>query len=266
MVDDPIYPFLKWAGGKRSIIPVIISHLPENIYNYYEPFLGGGSVFFSIRHLILSQSFLSDTNKELILTYQAIRSDVEGLIDRLKQHSKNHSKEYYLKIRNQYENNRILDVASRFIYLNRTCFNGLYRVNKSGQFNVPMGNYRNPLICDENNLRNIANILCPVSISCQDFKNITPSPRDFVYCDPPYHKTFNQYTWDGFGEDRQEELKEMVDTWTKQGVRVMVSNSDTEFIRKLYKDNRIVELKVPRSISCRIDKREKAPELLILNY
>lgn len=260
-------PFVKWAGGKRSLIPKISEHLPQDISQYHEPFVGGGAVFFAFQHLI-DKANLADLNEELVMAYSVVTNHTEKLIECLNLHAQNHAKDigYYMKIRRQTPEN-LIDTVARFLYLNKTCYNGLYRVNKSGQFNVPKGNYKNPNICDPENLRAVAKVLKKVNIRMGQFdKSISPQLGDFVYCDPPYDGTFTGYQPDGFDKGDQARLKEKVDVWTAIGVQVMVSNSDTPFIRNLYQGYTLHTITAPRSISCKGHKREKAAEVLITNY
>ncbi|MDE0018782.1 MAG: DNA adenine methylase [Candidatus Poribacteria bacterium] len=263
-------PFVKWAGGKRSITDKISERLPDNIETYHEPFVGGGAVFFAFQHMIKNAT-LADLNEELILAYDIVANDTENLIQVLLTHESKHSKEdgYYLKIRDGEEPENAVDRVSRFLYLNKTCYNGLYRVNKSGKFNVPEGKYVNPKICDKVNLRNVSDVLRKAEIEVGQFdKTISPEKNDFVYCDPPYDGTFSGYQSDGFGDADQKRLKETVDAWTEQGVLVMISNSDTELIRGLYKDNyyHVHSITAQRNISSNGKTRGQIPEVLITNY
>lgn len=258
-------PFLKWAGGKRSIIPNIVSVLPSTFGDYYEPFLGGGALFFTLEKKA-QHSHLSDINAELMLTYRTIQEDLEPLLEVLKLHKKNHSSSYYKKIREQYANTDPIRVAARFIYLNKTCFNGLYRVNKAGKFNVPMGRYENPTICDESNLRSVNKVLQGVTLLYQSFKDVEVSKGSLIYCDPPYHGAFTDYIAGGFGDSEQKKLKDMADLWRESGAFVVLSNSDTPFVRKLYSGYCFHEVSAPRSINCKAAKRNNVTELLITSY
>ena len=258
-------PFLKWAGGKRALVPTIVKSLPTTFNDYHEPFVGGGAVFFAIEQLI-SKAHLSDSNLDLIITYRALQEQSDKVIERLSEHASNHGKTYYKTIRSQHELSDPFDVAARFIYLNKTCFNGLYRVNKSGRFNVPMGNYKNPTICDTKNLENVQLALSKASVECQDFKDVKVASGDLVYCDPPYHSTFTNYTQDGFTEQHQTNLRNKCVEWMKAGAFVIVSNSDTSLIRELYNQFRLVEVKAPRNISCKASERGEEGELLIYGY
>ena len=260
-------PFVKWAGGKRSLIPYISENLPDEIKTYHEPFVGGGAVFFVLLHLS-NAAVLADLNEELVLTYHAVKADVEKVIALLESHAFQHHKDdgYFKRIRKQ-EPASPNETAARFIYLNKTCYNGLYRVNKKGVFNVPKGSYKNPNVCDKDNLRRVSLALAGVKIKIGEFdRTIKPQEGDFVYCDPPYDGTFTGYQKNGFTAEDQTRLKECVDTWTEESVNVMVSNADTEFIRKLYKDYILKSISVSRSISCKGETRTKADEVLIVNY
>lgn len=204
---------------------------------YYEPFVGGGAVFFD---LLPETAELSDLNKELVITYNVIKNNIDELIALLKKHI--YDKEYYLEVRaKNIEDLSDVEIASRFIFLNRTCFNGLYRVNKKGQFNVPFGRYNNPVICDGKNLRRVSRELQNVTIKHQDYKTVlkTAKQGDFIYFDPPYFplnrtSSFTAYTSEGFLEKEQTELRDTFVELHKRGCFVMLSNSDTPFINDLY--------------------------------
>ena len=265
--DGKALPFVKWAGGKRSIIPIIQKFLPDNIERYHEPFVGGGAVFFAFESRIKTAT-LADLNEELVLAYLSISKHTDEVIEALEKHSENHqTKGYYMKVRDKQKPKEPVDIAARFIYLNKTCYNGLYRVNKKGKFNVPQGKYKNPKICDSANLKNVAAVLGKATIRVGQFDETTePESGDFIYCDPPYDGTFAGYQAEGFGDNDQERLKDSVDTWTKQGAFVMLSNSDTPFIRKLYKDYHIHSITAYRHISSDGSTRGEKPEVLITNY
>lgn len=268
LLEGKALPFVKWAGGKRSITSKISELLPSNIEVYHEPFVGGGAVFFAFEHMIKNAT-LADLNEELILAYQVIANDTDVLIEALLKHEHNHHKVegYYLKIRDGQEPKNAIDRVSRFLYLNKTCFNGLYRVNKSGRFNVPEGKYTNPKICDPANLKDVSSVLKKAVLKVGQFdKTISPQNGDFVYCDPPYDGTFSGYQSDGFKTTDQKRLKKSVDTWTDQGAFVMVSNSDTQLIRELYKDYHVYSITAQRSINSNGRKRGQIPEVLITNY
>ena len=237
-------PFVKWVGGKRQLLRQFreLGLYPPEDFNpmtntYYEPFVGGGAVFFD---LLPKNAELSDLNNELVTTYNVIKNNVDELIQSLQKHI--YDKEYYLEVRaKKIEDLSYVEVASRFIFLNRTGFNGLYRVNKSGQFNVPFGRYNNPVICDEDNLRRVSNALQDVTITNQDYKHVlkTAKSGDFIYLDPPYYpinatSSFTSYTAEGFLEKEQTELRNTFVMLHEKGCFVMLSNSDTPFINELY--------------------------------
>ncbi len=272
-------PFVKWAGGKRQLLKQFRDlglYPPEEfdpITNmYYEPFVGGGAVFFD---LLPKRAVLSDINKELVITYNVIKNNVEELITLLKKHVYDNS--YYLKIRSQNVNNLSdLEIASRFIYLNRTGFNGLYRVNKKGEFNVPFGRYINPVICDEDNLRRVSAVLQNITITNQDYREAIKSAKagDFIYLDPPYYpisptSSFTAYTAEKFLEKEQIELRNLFIELNRGGCYVMLSNSDTTFIHSLYSGIEgvmINKINASRAINSKSSSRGKINELLIINY
>jgi DNA adenine methylase len=265
-------PFVKWAGGKRQLIDVLLSNIPSSFNRYFEPFVGGGALLFELRP---QKAIISDINEELINAYNVIKDNVEELINSLKKH-KNTAK-YYYAIRSL--DPKVLtpvERASRFIYLNKTCFNGLYRENSKGQFNVPFGRYKNPKICDEENLRAVSRFLNSIEITILncDYKKTCELARsgDFIYFDPPYHPvsktaSFTKYNRSDFSEKDQIELSAVFKELDKKGCYVMLSNSNTEFIRKLYAGYRIQEISANRFINCKADRRKKSNvEVLVTNY
>lgn len=256
-------PFVKWVGGKRSILADIKAYLPLKFSNYYEPFVGGGALFFALGK---KNAFISDLNIELITTYLVIKRDIEELISLLKQHREKHSEEYFYNVRNEQFLDNPIELAARFIYLNKTCYNGLYRVNKKSEFNSPFGKYKNPNIVDRENLKLCHQYLQDVDIKYQSYNRIKPNKDDLVYFDPPYHNTFLGYNSNTFDENNQIELREFCDELTKKGIRFILSNSDTEFIRNQYKSYKIFEITAPRFINCKAKNRKSGKELLILNY
>jgi DNA adenine methylase len=267
------YPILKWAGGKSQLLSSFEQYIPERFNRYIEPFVGGGAMFFNMcnREPGLRAS-LSDLNEELINCYTAVRDDVEAVIKQLKQHR--NEPEYFYKL-------RALDVhnlteaqrAARLIYLNKTCFNGLYRVNSRGQFNVPFGKYKNPRTCDEDNLHAASQALQKVSLSCSPFQTTLKMARrgDFIYLDPPYQPlsataNFTAYTSRCFGEQDQEALAKAVAELDRRGCHFMLSNSDNDMIRDLYCQFRIETVYATRAINCKGDRRGRITELLVMNY
>lgn len=268
---DKATPFLKWVGGKRSIINELKKRLPTTFNNYHEAFVGGGALFFEIQDT-LPAAYLTDANLDLIITYSVIKKDVELLIAALKKHKKNHCEEYYYKIRARHSLDDPIEIAARMIYLNKTCFNGLWRVNKKGEFNVPMGSYSNPGICDEPNLRLCNAALQKAEIAYKDFTKIEPVEGDFCYFDPPYHPTtetsFTAYAKSDFTEKDQQALRDFCNELHKKGVHVMISNSNTKYIRDLYKAShfKIGIVNAPRLVNCKPNGRSAVEEVLITNY
>lgn len=268
-------PFLKWAGGKQRIYQTIRKYIPL-FYNYYEPFIGGGSVFLNL--MPCDRATISDVNAELINCYQSVRDNPRELIQCLQIHENNNSKEYYYKIR---EKDRKEDYgllppvqrAARLIYLNKTCFNGLYRVNSKMQFNVPYGNYKNPNIFTKFTINSISEYLNrkEISIRCCDFEESleTAQEGDLVYLDPPYDpvsttSSFVQYAG-SFTRDDQVRVKNTMDRLTRKGVKVLLSNSNTEFIRSLYSGYDFVAITANRAIAANPKNRGQITELLIKN-
>jgi DNA adenine methylase len=298
-ITAPVRPFVKWAGGKSQILGSIRAVYPgglgTSIRRYAEPFIGGGAVLFDILSTYdLDEVYISDINSELINTYRCIRDNCGELIDELKQYQDEHlsldgdgRKEYYYTKRSRY--NRLkrdgydddeIEMAALFIYLNKTCFNGLYRVNSKGEFNVPSGVYKNPLICDEDNLGNVSDRLSNVRIVCGDFrKSLDFIDEDtLVYFDPPYRPltqtaSFTAYTKDLFDDDDQRGLAEYVKQLTDIGAKVIVSNSDPknsdaddEFFDELYEEHNISRIEASRMINSKAEGRGKINELLITNF
>jgi DNA adenine methylase len=274
LIDRPPFratarPFLKWAGGKRQLLPQYLRLLPTTYSRYFEPFLGGGALFFQQQ---AKGSYLSDINHELIDCYQAIRDQVEQVIVELQKHK--YDKDYFYSIREQDPTTlKLAARAARTIFLNRTGFNGLYRVNRSGRFNVPFGRYKNPTICDVDNLRLCSQSLRRVKIRACDYVQACERTKagDFVYFDPPYtpisaSSDFTAYHPDGFPWQQQERLAQLVDRLTKKGVLVMLSNSNVPQLRVLYQNYQIDEVLAPRSINSNAGKRGKISEIVVRNF
>ena len=274
----PAKPFVKWVGGKRSLLPELLKRIPPEFNNYYEPFVGGGALFFALkneRKLNLAgggQAFLSDVNFDLINTYQVIQRDPEPLIKKLHEHAAKHSKDYYYHIRSQHQLDDRIEIAARFIYLNKTCYNGLWRVNSKGEFNVPVGSYKNPAICQEEVLRACHATLQDVDVRLRDFRKLEAGEGDFVYFDPPYQPldetSFTSYAKAGFDVGDQEMLRDLCLSLHKRGAKVMVSNSDTRVIRDLYEREEFSkhEVKAPRMVNCKANARGAVNELIITTY
>lgn len=268
-------PFLKWVGGKRRVLPEIFKDMPEMFQHYYEPFIGGGALFFHLRShglLMDHQITISDANLRLVRTYKAIRDDIGGVIERLSVYKERHCKEFFYDMRDvDVDRKRSnTDVAAWMIYLNKTGFNGLYRVNKKNKFNTPFGSYANPNICDESNLRACSYALQNVEILHAYFDHLSKRVKknDFVYFDPPYvpvslTASFTAYTNDGFGSLEQTILRDLAREIKEKGAYVTLSNSDHPFVRELYKGFRVRSIQVGRAINSKGDARGKVGELII---
>ncbi|MEE2961800.1 MAG: DNA adenine methylase [Myxococcota bacterium] len=259
-------PFLKWAGGKTQILNEIFARFPEQFNRYHEPFVGGGAAFF---RLAPKRATISDVNSDLIGTYTSIRDNVDAVIQALKAHRS--EEEYYYQVRQlNVANLSSVEAAARIIFLNRTCFNGLYRVNRSGRFNVPFGKYANPTICNEANLRAVSSALQKVQLKNESVFEIGKRVKqgDLVYFDPPYQPvsktaSFTNYTQFGFGEEHQARLAKLFGRLANRGVHVVLSNSDTPLIRELYKDFKIDKIYARRAINSRADRRGPIGEVLV---
>lgn len=264
-------PILKWAGGKNALIAQFTPHFPPagSFRRYFEPFLGGAAVFF---HLQPRHSFLFDLNPHLIEVYRILRDDVEGLIKALSVHYNDH--DYFYKVR-AYDPATLSPVerAARFIFLNRTCYNGLYRVNRRGQFNVPFGGYRNPTICDASRLRAASAALQGLHLEVADFEIVLELAQggDLIYFDPPYEplsatSSFTSYTHNGFTNADQRRLAEMYCSLDGRGCFLMLSNSNTPLIHELYDGFHKHEISARRAINSKADGRGAIKELLVTNF
>lgn len=259
-------PFVKWAGGKRSLVSAIRRCMPAlgAQASYHEPFLGGGALFFACAST-LQQAHLSDINEALIEAYCVVREQVDDLIELLREHAAQHSKAHYYKVRDQGEALPRVARAARLIYLNRSCYNGLYRVNRAGGFNVPMGSYANPEICNEPKLCATSQALHNASIKVASFDQCNPQRGDFVYCDPPYDGTYTSYTPGGFDRSDQERLCAAANSWRERGARVCLSNADTPLIRDLYADWSMESVRAPRPINRNGNGRQAVGELILMS-
>lgn len=262
--NAPARPFVKWVGGKRSIIEELSQRVPESYTGYRECFIGGAALFFALQP---QDAYLSDVNFYLVSAYNSIRDNVDGVIAELEKHKAAHEKPYFLKAREAIANESDpVKIAGLLIYLNKTCYNGLYRVNKTGKFNVPMGSYKNPTILDESNLRNVSKALQGVIIKHRPFDRIKPEKGAFYYLDPPYHKTYDGYNGGGFGNEQHEKLAQKCGEIDVAGGYFMLSNSNTDFIRTLYKGFLIEDIMAGRYVSCKPSQRGRKSEFLIRNY
>lgn len=272
-----IKPFTKWVGGKRQLLDEIEKLLPKSYNTYYEPFVGGGALFF---HLQPKNAVINDMNSDLILSYKAIKKDLSKLVKELEYHREKNSKEYFLELRSYDRDERINSLsdtkkAARIMYMLRVCFNGMYRVNSKNQFNVPYGRYKNPKILDEELLENISEYLnsSNILILNEDFEEVIKNCKagDFVYFDPPYiplneTSSFTSYTNEGFSYEDQIRLRDTFSELTRKNVYCMLSNSYSPITLELYKEFNIHEVKAKRSINSVASKRGEISEVIITNY
>jgi DNA adenine methylase len=266
-------PFIKWAGGKAQLLPNLTKRLPTKYRRYFEPFMGGAALFF---HLAPQEAYLADTNPELVGCYKAVRDDVEGLISELSRHR--YEEEYYYSVREWDRTDAFSTLApvvraARFIYLNKTCFNGLYRVNSKGHFNVPFGNYSNPTIVDADNLRECSRALARAEIVVSDYEGVVDEVErgDFVYFDPPYAplsvtSSFTAYTKQGFDYSDQEALREVCHRLDRKGVFFMLSNSSNPRMLELYSDFTVQTVSATRAINSKASDRGPVSEIIVTNY
>ena len=273
-------PFVKWAGGKRQLLAELEKSFPKQFGTYFEPFLGGGALLFDLlaKKPNLKCS-VSDLNSDLVLAYVTIRDKLGRLIESLENHSKNYHKDstgYYYEVRKQEPKSQI-EKVSRLLFLNKTCFNGLYRVNSKGKFNVPLGRYTNPNIVNRENLTTVSKFLQSdkIKISCRDFESILNDAKkgDFVYFDPPYQPVsdtanFTSYTHRDFTEDDLQRLADLANQLNSKGSHVLLSNSNTKIVKKIFSSKKwkIKEIAVNRAINSNSQKRTGHKEVLIKNY
>jgi len=272
-------PFLKWVGGKRQVIPQIKQYIPENYYRYFEPFVGGGALFFDLEP---KKAYINDINKILISAYRNIKNHPYEIIDKLDElqkvfYKKNHEerKKYYYKIRYAFNNLKSDSFlkTSYMIFLNKTCYNGMYRENLKRKFNVPFGRYKNPKILDKENILAVSKLLTNAIITSCSFEKAVEKAKkgDFIYFDPPYHplsitSNFTSYSNNGFTKENQRKLRDVFEDLDNRGCFVMLSNSDTKFIGEIYRGYTQKKVTTGRLINCKAAGRGKINELLILNY
>lgn len=277
LIETAPKPFLKWVGGKRQLLDELRIRVAEARPHgrYHEPFVGGGALFFDLygrQGLGRSKAILADNNPRLIEAYEGVQKNVEQVIALLEAHQKAHCEEHYYRVRAHVPEDKIA-CAARLIYLNRTCFNGLYRENSKGEFNVPMGRYKNPRICDAANLRAVSAALCRCQIHRSHFTAVLDRAEagDLVYFDPPYDpvsKTanFTSYHRDPFGEDAQRSLADVFRRLHGRGVKLLLSNSDTPLIQELYAPYTIQVVMARRQVNSRADRRGEVREVLVRNF
>jgi len=266
-------PFVKWAGGKRQLLKFLIEKTPLKFNDYFEPFLGGGALFFELSNKkLIKKCYLNDSNQVLIEAYKTIKRKPKELINELKSEKYKNERGAFLKVREE-EPKDAVKATARFIYLNKTSFNGLYRVNSKGKFNVPFGKYNNPKILDEKNILAVSEALNKDEIMSNDFEKAVENATkgDLVYFDPPYYpisktSSFTNYTAKDFTEEDQKRLFKCFEALDKQGCFVMLSNSYTPFIEDLYKKYNIDIVMASRMINCKSAGRGKIKEVIITNY
>ena len=275
--QSTLQPFTKWTGGKRQLLPIIKSLMPDNYNNYFEPFVGGGALFFELSP---DKAVINDFNNELINCYRQIKKYPQKLIELLIKHQENNSKEYYLKLRSADRDNRIdkitnVERAARIMYMLRVDINGLYRVNSKNQFNVPYGRYKNPKIVDSDLILSISQYLNSnnIKILTGDFEKAIQDVTvgDFVYFDPPYiplseTSAFTSYTHEGFTYEDQVRLRDCFKKLDEKGAFLMLSNSSSPLVEELYKDFNIHKVEVTRTNGAKTSSRGKISEIIVTNY
>jgi DNA adenine methylase len=277
-INKLVTPVVKWVGGKRQITNEIVKYVPK-FSTYYEPFLGGGAVLFELQPKV---AVVNDINLELINIYKVIKNNIDELIENLKEHELKNGEAYFYRIREQDRDKERYNLltqtqrASRLIYLNKTCYNGLFRVNKAGQFNTPFGNYKNPNIVNEYTLKAVSNYFNKIRITftCKDFDEALKGARKgaFVYLDPPYDPisdtaSYTGYDKGGFDQNDQIRLKNICDKLNEKGIKFLLSNSATNFIKDLYKDKYIIKIiQAKRVINSKANKRGEIDEVLVMNF
>jgi DNA adenine methylase len=264
-------PIVKWVGGKSKLLPELLARMPESFGRYYEPFAGGAALFF---RLAPKRAVLADSNPDLINLYSTVARDVNAVIRKLQVHRDEHDEAHYYDMRTRWNDREVEwstpERAAAFIYLNKTCFNGLWRVNRSGAFNVPIGRYTDPPICVPEALRAAQQVLSRAEIRRADYRTAIRDAKagDFLYFDPPYDPVtptanFTSYTANAFGPDEQRALADTARELVARGCKVMLSNSDTPFIRSIYKGFQIDRVKCARAINSNAAKRGDVDEVIV---
>lgn len=280
---DYAKPFVKWVGGKGKLIPELEKYFPKKFNRYFEPFVGGGALFYEViqkNNIVFSS--INDINKKLIITYKQIQKNPQKIISQLKNIENEYKKltleeqkEYFYTIRKKYNKENLDDITTTvyLIFLNKTCFNGMYRENSKGEYNIPFGDQKNPTICDEKNILAVSKCLKNTEINNLSFENAVEKCKkgDFIYFDPPYYpinatSNFTNYSKNTFGQEEQKRLRDVSAGLAKKGCFVMLSNSNTPFIKKLYKKFYINYLSAARSINSKGDKRGKIKEVIVTSY
>ena len=268
-------PVVKWVGGKTKLLPELLARMPPSFERYYEPFAGGAALFFRVAPTRAAGSVvLGDANADLIAMYRAVADDVESVIARLWSHSVQHSEQHFAYVRGAWNRNSMhdgpIDRAAAFIYLNKTCFNGLWRVNRAGELNSPWGKHAT-FVPDHGALRLASSVLQRADLRASGYRETMRDvgPSDFAFMDPPYvpasaTANFTSYTADAFGPEQQRELADTALKLVKRGCRVMLSNSDTPYVRELYSDFRIDSVKCSRAINSKSSGRGAVGEVIII--
>lgn len=260
-------PIVKWVGGKRGILDELIENMPEAFNDYYEPFCGGAALFLALFPQEGHTAYISDVNGDLINLYSVVQEHPKELMAMLDDMAEKHNEQYYYEVRSQHDLEDDVARAARFLFINKTGFNGLIRYNAKGQINTPWGHKKNPVtLYVEEDIVIAAEAFCGAEVRCMDYDECEPKTGDFVYLDPPYDGTYAGYNRNGFGEDAQYALAAWCKGLDSQGVKFMLSNSDTPLINELYKDFRIEKIEAPRAVSCKADGRKPVQEVLVKNY
>jgi DNA adenine methylase len=270
-VDVVATPVVKWVGGKTKLLPELLARMPKTFGRYYEPFIGGAAMFFKLSP---ARAVIADVNPDLIALYGTLAKDPNSVIKRLAHHRAAHDESHYYATREKWNQSHLswsdAERAATFIYLNKTCFNGLWRVNRSGDFNVPIGRYTDPPICVPDALRAASTVLARAEIRHGDFQSAIEDAKagDFLYFDPPYDplsssSSFTSYTVGDFGADNQRALAATAKQLIDRGCKVMLSNNDTPFVRSLYKGLKIEKVKCSRAINSNAAKRGEIDELVM---
>lgn len=259
-------PIVKWVGGKRGILDKLVNAMPDEYDSYYEPFAGGAALFLA-QSPLEHKAFISDLNSDLINLYTVVQSNSEALMNRLDKMAEAHSKEYYYEVRSQHNLVDPLERAARFLFINKTGFNGLIRYNSKGEINTPWGHKKNPVkLYVREDIEAAEKAFRRATVRCRSYSMCRPGEGDFVYLDPPYDNTYNGYDKDGFGVKGQCQLAEWCHVLDERGVLFMLSNSDTPLINELYQDFNIQKIQAPRAVSCKADGRKPVQEVLVTNY
>jgi DNA adenine methylase len=271
LADPPASPVIKWVGGKTKLLPELTARLPARFERYFEPFAGGAALFFRVAP---ERAVLADSNADLMALYRCLARDAAGVIRKLEHHREAHCEQHYYATRTRWNDREspwtTAERAATFIYLNKTCFNGLWRVNRSGEFNVPIGRYTDPPICVPEALLAASRLLARATLRCADYRTAVAEagPGDFLYFDPPYDPVtatanFTSYTAGAFGADDQRALAETARALVGRGCQVMLSNSDTAFVRSLYKGFRIDRVRCARAINSNAARRGEVDEVIV---